>query len=296
MSTPFGATQTIAGGVASQGVSFTGTVQTPYTVTQLIPSWNTTVFVDPASKLSSGFTAQFGTPAPPAGGSLDWGILAPTAAAVSLAQYLDCLRDLLHDPDDVYTTAAQKTSYINQGLQKRDRETGQNRVLISFTTTIGTDTYTFTNLGNTNVFDLIGMYLIYGNLRVPMGSGSLTELNERLRWYKPAFQMAPVGFARYGPAQFIVAPAPASAYVLELDCSQIVPKDFLVSLTDTDPLPAPFDAPVCYWAARMAKYNERAYDEAREFEQNFNDEVNRRDANKVGTTGIVPSLGMGWRS
>ena len=295
MSTPYGGTETITGGVASQGVTFTGTVTTTYTITQLTPSWNTTVFVDPASKLTTGFTVQFGTPAPPAGGSLDWGILAQVAAEHSLANYLDCVRDLLHDPEDVYWTAAQKTSYINQGLQKRDRETGQNRVLISFTTTIGTDTYTFTDLGNENVFDLIGMYLIYGNLRVPMGSGSLSELNERLRWYRPAFQMAPVGFSRYGPAQFIVAPAPASAYVLELDCAQITPKDYLVSLTDTDPLPAPFDAPVCYWAARMAKYNERAYDEAREFEQNFNDEVNRLDANKVGTVGIIPSLGMGWR-
>jgi hypothetical protein len=108
-----------------------------------------------------------------------------------------------------------------------------------------------------------------------------------------------VAFARYGPAQFVIAPAPAIAYTLEVDCSQIVPKDYLVATTDTDVLPAPFDAPVKYWAAREAKYNERAYDEAREFEDRFNDEVNRLDANKVGT---IPSLSGrlggamgGWR-
>jgi hypothetical protein len=194
-------------------------------------------------------------------------VLAPIAGAVSLAQYLDCVRDLLHDPADLYWSVAQKTDYINQGLQKRDRETGQNRVLIPFVTTVGVDTYSFTNLGNVNVFDLIGVNLLYNNLRYVMGCTSLSELNARVRLYTPSFQWAPVAYARYGPQQFIVAPAPAIAYTLEVDCSQITPRGFLVALTDTDPLPAPFDAPVCYWAARMAKYNERAYDEAREFEE-----------------------------
>ncbi len=287
MSTIYTGTQAIAAGGVVQAVAFAGTVQIPYQLISITPGWNTSWSVDPTTKVASGFSVSFNVPAPPGNSSFDWSVNAPTPSASSLAQYLDCLRDLLHDPADLYWTAAQKTDYINQGLQKRDRETGQNRTLITFVTTIGTDTYNFTNLGNTNVFDLIGMYLIYGNLRIRMGAESMTGLNEKLRWYSPAFTSAPVGFARYGPQQFVVAPAPAIAYTLELDCAQITPKGFLISLTDTDPLPAPFDAPVCYWAARMAKYNERAMDEAREFEDDFNVEINRLDSNKVG---MVPSL------
>jgi hypothetical protein len=268
-------------------------VVTPYQVVSIIPGWASTPFVDPATKLDTGFVASFNVPAPPGGSTFDWEILAPTAAAVSLAQYLDCLRDILHDPDDEYWPLAKKTDYINQGLQKRDRETGQNRVLIPFVTTIGQDTYNFTQLGNVNVFDLISVNLLYNNLRYVMGAAAYSVLNATIRQYNPPFAWAPTHYTRYGPSQFIVAPAPSIAYTLEVDCAQITPRGFLVSLTDTDMLPAPYDAPVCYWAARMAKYNERAYDEAREFEDDFNVEVNRLDSNKVGMVPSLYSRGMG---
>lgn len=295
MGVQVGATVAVAGGAISTPVTFTGVVNTAYTVLGVTPSWATMCYVDPASKLSTGFTVHFSTPAPPTGGSFDWVINEFAAAgAASLAQFLDDLRDLLHDPNDVYWSATQKTKYINQGLVKRDRETGQNRVLISFVTTIGVDTYTFTDLGNENVFDMVGLNLLYQNWRYVMGATSFSELNASIRSYSPPFQWAPVAWARYGPAQFVVAPAPAIAYTLEVDCSQVSPRDSLVNLTDRDPLPAPFDAPVKYWAARMAKYNERAYDEAREFEEMFKAEVSALDANKVG---MVPSLSgrWGWR-
>jgi hypothetical protein len=287
VSTPVGGTQTIAAGIASQPVVFAGTVATPYQVVKITPGWAATPFVDPVSKLAAGFTAQFTVPAPPGGSSFDWEVLAPTVSAVSLATYLDDLRDLLRDPDDIYWTQAQKTRYINRALQKRDRDTGQNRTLISFVTTIGTDTYTFTDLGNTNVFDLIAVNLIYGNLRVVLGCVSFTMLNVAVRQFQPVFQFAPVAYARYGPQQFTVAPAPALAYTLELDCSQVVPSDFLVALTDTDILPVPFDSPVKFWAAYLAKINERGYDEAQWFEDQYNREISRLDSNKVG---MVPSF------
>jgi hypothetical protein len=299
MPTPIGGTQAIAAGIALQGVAFAGTVVTPYQVLSITPGWATTPFVDPASKIASGFTAQFTVPAPAGGSSFDWQVLAPTPAATSLATYLDDLRDLLNDFSDLYWrqgSPSPKVRYINRALQKRDRDTGQNRVLISFVTTIGVDTYNFTQLGNTNVFDLIGVNLLYQNLRYVMGCVSFSELNARLRLYQPVFQSAPVAYARYGPQQFVVAPAPSVAYTLELDCSQVTPPDYLVALTDTDPLPEPFGAPVKYWAAYLAKINERAYDEAQWFKDQYEMEIAKLDSNKVG---MVPSLygGIGsmWR-
>ena len=72
MPTPIGGTQAVPGGNAAQGVAFSGVVATPYQVLSITPGWATTPFVDPASKLASGFTAQFTVPAPPAGSSFDW--------------------------------------------------------------------------------------------------------------------------------------------------------------------------------------------------------------------------------
>lgn len=294
MATAIGGTETVIGGAVSATVTFAGAAPA-YTVSGITPSWPTICYVDPASKSGAGFVVQFTTPAPPAGGTFDWEIIAQTASASSLEQYLDDLKDLLHDDDNIYWDQTRMTRYINRGLQKRDRDTGQNRVLIPFTTTIGQDIYTFTDLGNEDVFDMIGLNLQYNGLRYVMGCVSFTELNMSLRTYVTPFQWAPCVWARYGPQQFIVAPAPAIAYVLEVDCAQITPKDYLVALTDTDPLPAPYDAPVKYWAARLAKIRERAYDEAAEFEQMYKDEIVSLDANKVGKVPSLSGRQWGWR-
>ena len=149
------------------------------------------------------------------------------------------------------------------------------------------DTYTFTQMGNTNVFDLIGINLLFQNLRLVLGCVSFSELNVKLRTYNPPLAWAPVGYARYGPNQFVIAPAPAIAYQLELDCSQITPAGWLVNPGDSDLLPAPFDGPVAYYAAHLAKINERRYDEAQEFKDMYREKIAELDSNKVG---MVPSL------
>jgi len=205
----------------------------------------------------------------------------------TLAGYRTDVLDLVHDPNDVYWSQTQITNYINRALVKRDRDTGQNRTLISFTTTIGVDNYTFTNLGNTNVFDLIGVNVLYGSLRIVLGCVSFTQMNRLLRIYQPLFQSCPCAFTRYGPATVYVAPAPSIAYVLEFDCSQTVAPNVLVNPTDADPLPAPFDEPVKYYAAYLGKVNERMYEEADWFLDKYKDAIQLLDSNKVG---MVPSL------
>lgn len=258
----------------------------------LNPGWNTGVWVVPADKLTTQFTVYFSTPAPAGGSFIDWQLsatsLSPTpAGATTLTAFLQELNELLHDPDNNYWTVAQKTFYLNKALQRRDLDTGQNRTLITFVTTIGTDTYTFTQIGNTNVYDLVSINLLFQNLRLVLGCFSFSELNARLRTYNPPLQWAPVGYARYGPNQFVIAPAPAIAYSLELDCSQITPANWLVNPGDADLLPAPYNQPVAYYAASLAKLNERRYDEAQEFVDLYRQKISELDSNKVG---MVPSL------
>ena len=266
-----------------------------------------------------------------------------SAQLSTLADYLDDLRDLVHDPLDQYWTVAQKTAYINAACDQRDLDTGQNRVLYPFTLTIGQDIYNFQDLTTQNpqppigptvvpvtslsiviplspaqtvgydvrvtanwttttvvsakvtasftvtfgtaapagailywqlvggslrpnaaqVFDVVGINLLYSGVRVVMGQESFTELNTSVRQYVPSLRWAPVRWARYGPSQIIFGPSPSIAYQTEWDCSTIGPS--LVNLTDSDLMPLPYNRCIKYYAASLGKKNERQYDEADRF-------------------------------
>lgn len=190
----------------------------------------------------------------------------------TLSDYLGVLRRLLNDPNDTFWPAADKTAYINQGIQRRDVDTGGNRQLFTYTLVVGQDLYTFTAIGSASVFDVVGVNLLYGNLRVVMESYSFTELNARIRQYDPPQQFAPIAWARYGPSSIYFAPAPSIAYDIEFDCCVYSPA--LVNATDADVLPYPYTEPVPYYAAILAKENERQYDEAYEaFQTRYRDLV-----------------------
>lgn len=68
----------------------------------------------------------------------------------TLADYLDDLRDKLHDAASQYWSASQLTRYINEGLRRRDLDTGQNRVQFPFTLTINQDTYSIHDVAAQN--------------------------------------------------------------------------------------------------------------------------------------------------
>jgi len=99
------------------------------------------------------FTALFSVPSPPGGGRLYYTIIFPPPVIESgqvstLQDYLDELRRLLHDENDQYWSIGTKTSNINRALQRRDVDTGANRILVPFVFTIGKDTYSFNDLNS----------------------------------------------------------------------------------------------------------------------------------------------------
>lgn len=135
------------------------------------------------------------------------------------------------------------------------------------------------------VFDVIGINLIYGATRVVMGQFSFTELNTTVRQYVPSLQWAPVRWARYGPSQIVFGPAPSIAYVTEWDCSTIGPA--LVNLTDSDLMPVPYTKCIKYYAAYLAKLNERQYEEAAGFKQLYAENLMAASNSRAG---MVPSM------
>src|SRR3972149_1012455 len=120
-------------------------------------------------------------------------------------------------------------------MQRRDLDSGQNRVLISKTLTAGTALYSFSDLSNDAIFDVIGIAVINGSTRIQLNQYSYSELSVAARAWT-TYQSLPRAFCRYGPSQVYLAPIPVSAYVSEWDCS--VYSDPLVATTDVDPPPA----------------------------------------------------------
>jgi hypothetical protein len=266
---------------AAVAVTVTGAFGTGYQVS-VSPSWVTAFSV--TGETATQFVVTFSVPAPAAGGSIDWAVFGTLpsggAGVQNLSGYLTELRDLLHDPNDGFWPLANKIGYINRAMNQRDLDTEQNRQLFTFTLIVGTDTYTFTQVGNNQVFDVIAINLIYVSTRVILEEKSLTMLNATKRPWTP-YQGVPEAWARYGPNQVILGPNPSFAYTTEWDCA--VYSNPLVSLTDPDPLPYPYTKPVAHYAASLAKRNERQYDEADAFLRDYYRELNTAINSRVGS-------------
>src|SRR3990167_139904 len=285
MPLPSSATQAIAAGLATATV--TGTFAAAYQVL-LAPAWNTSYLV--SNKVIGSFDVTFAVPAPAGGSSFDWlatlGVVGPGAAgAATLTSYLAELRRLLHDPNDVYWSVADKTANLNTAIRQRDRDTGGQRVNISKTLTIGTDTYNFSTLSNVQVYDVINIWVQYAGGRVRLNPLAYSALTERYRpWIN--YQGIPEAWARYGPSDVIFGPIPSLAYVTEWDCC--VYSSPLVNLTDGDPLPYPYTDPVPFYAAFLCKTNERQMEEAAEFLSIYRLRLTNIEGARVG---MIPTVG-----
>ena len=253
------------------------------------PSWATATGIPSGTQTSTQFVVIFSVPAP-ADAVLNSEIFPGPAAPIlggqleTLQTYLDDLRRLLHDPNDRYWSQADKTVYINKGMQRRDLDTGANRQLLPVTLTAGTDLYAFSATGQAQVFDVVGINVIYGNQRIVLNQFSYTSINVWARQYLPGLQDVPIGFCRYGPNQILFGPVPSLAYDTEWDCS--VYASPLVNLTDVDPLPYPYTVAVPFYAAYWAKKNERQNDEAEEFHAEYQQKIQAAVNSRVG---LLPS-------
>lgn len=215
-------------------------------------------------------------------------------SSVTLSDYLGSMRRLLHDPNDVFWSLADKTLYINESLQQRDIDTGGQRFIGTFTLVVGTTTYSFTTLSTAftnptgNIFDIVGITLLYNGYRILLDERPYSEL------------IAPTGYlayqnttnyvqawARYGSQSIIIAPSPSVAWSIEIDATIYSTPTQLAALTDADAVQFPYTYPVPLYACYLAKQNERQFDEAGFFKDRYDEAVNKIMAAR---TGISPSL------
>lgn len=202
----------------------------------------------------------------------------------TLGDHLAEVRRLLHDPSDRMWSATDKVANINRAIRRRDADTGGNRILIPYTLVLDQDVYTLSLLGNDNVIDVVGIFLITGGARRLMDNYSFTMLTTYWRTWTLA-TAEPIAWAKYNPTTIYVGPKPGMAYETEWDCCQENGTD-LSLMTDQDPLPYPFTEPVPYYAAYLCKMNQRQFPEATTFKEQYFEALRTIEAGKAG---MLPS-------
>lgn len=188
----------------------------------------------------------------------------------TLTDYLTQTRRLLHDASGRFWSDAELTDYINEARIKTVWFTKALRRLQPFTLTAQLEVYSFSalpqNITGNQTLDVLNINLIWGSSRVPLRWMDWTHFNAQLRIWQNFYGM-PRFFSMYGQDQFYLGQAPDQNYAVEID-SVISP----LPLTTTAPneqMLDPYTSPVKYYAAKMAKFEQQAYNDATRFEQLF---------------------------
>ena len=193
------------------------------------------------------------------------------SGSVSLVDYITRVRRLLHDSTGVYWTDGDLTDYINTGRNQVAARCKQVRQLQSLTLTVGQSAYPYSGLTNPATVDVLGIVVLWGNTRVQLKQKSYTWLTTYAQpWL--TYQDVPRVMARYGAAQVYLAPCPSQAFPTEWDTA-VLP-GALVNPTDLEPSPFPYDQPVAYYAASLAKENQQQTDESDRFRAQFIEKIN----------------------
>lgn len=129
------------------------------------------------------------------------------------------------------------------------------------------------------VLDVINLILVYGATRVTLQNPPFTDLTTMGR-SNTQFQNRPWGWARYGADTVYIVPKPATAYPTDWDLVTL--SGTLALETDADALDFPYTVPVPYYAAYLAKINQRQFQEADTFLGYFQKAIRDIDSARVG--------------
>ncbi len=183
----------------------------------------------------------------------------------TLSNYLIQVRRMIHDVSAEYWDDNAITDYINLARSRVALDTGVTRTLQQLTLTVGQTLYEFSSLPQgAQTMEIIGISLIWGNSVIPLGQSSYTGTYP-LRAYT-SMQQRPIAWAKYGQGQFMLFPATNEAYVINLD-TILAPTPLNQANPNDSQINYPYDELVFYYAARQAKIEMQAWDEAKAFEQ-----------------------------
>ncbi len=195
--------------------------------------------------------------------------------AASLNNYITLVRRLLHDPQAQMWSDAELTDDINQARSRIAADSKCLRQLVTgITLTANQEVYTITttvnggtptNLGS-QVVEVVGITIYWGNQRIKLQNRPFTEQDAKLRIWQ-SYLTRPGSVARMGSNLVYIDPVPDQNYTSDWDCV-IVPVPLVLN-TDPEVLAVPFQSPVQWYAAHLAKYNAQDYGESDKFYQKY---------------------------
>lgn len=210
----------------------------------------------------------------------------------TLQDFLLSTRRLLHDASAQYFDDSTLTSFINEALKQRDRDTAQNRVMVSSALVAGQNFYTLSSI-HPQAFDIVSVIYIYGNLRQIIYPEAYSVASSRYQPY-PNYTQRPAVFSRYGGTKIFVAPAPDQPYPIEWDVLVTTPN--LVNPTDADPLPDIWGEAVGYYAAYLGKTQLQQDQAAEKFFQLYQRKVIQLTDTSFQVGALSPPLQAAWRN
>ncbi len=193
----------------------------------------------------------------------------PPAGGYKLSDYEFLLQRLLHDPQGRMYPLSDLIRYINLGRDRVARDTLCLRTLQTGLTISQNvekyNVYTFLPFGPVTV-GVLGVSIYWGNLKYQLGQIPWQRFDAWLRTWN-TFRQRPTHFANYGGNIVYVGPVPDQNYVSDWDTA-LTSVD-LDDDTSTEQIPIPFQNPVVFYAAYLAKQYEQSIGEADRFMQEY---------------------------
>jgi hypothetical protein len=118
--------------------------------------------------------------------------------------------------------------------------------------------------------DVLNINLYWGNTRVPLRYLPWTQFNAELRFWQN-YIGRPICFTQYGQGSIIIAPVPDNIYTVDIDT--VILPTALTNSSDIDNINDPYNTPVPFYAAYLAKYYEQSFGEAEIYKQEYNKHV-----------------------
>jgi hypothetical protein len=205
---------------------------------------------------------------------------------LTLQDYVTKTYRILRDEGTLYNQG-DLISWVNEARRLRDYDTRLVRKVVSFTLVATQSTY---DLGTiqagtmirgdaafSNARDIVSVYIIPTGgtaggtgLRYPLGRQPYSKVSYLCSTSWPSY---PTVYGVIGWNTVVLAPPPAIAYAAEWDLVGNYPD--LTGLASVDPMPDPYNDPVPYMAAAIAKENMQRFDEAQMFEGTYVKRLNQ---------------------
>lgn len=204
----------------------------------------------------------------------------------TLGGYLTSLRRLLRDSSGTLYSSTDLTAFVNEARHQRDLDTRLVAKVVSFPMVANQADYSLATIDSGGTFlrgveacvprEIISAnYIPNGGaaggigLRIPLGREPYSKISYLVSQSWPSY---PKWYAILGFDQVVVAPPPAFAYPVEWHVVGIFPD--LVDDDDDEVMPDPWNDPLPYLAAYIAKDNAQRFDEAQVFMQQYQQKMN----------------------